>query len=146
MRTISTRHAERVLAVKLDKPAEIPHFFFEMFDEGDNNQMLMSSLSLQDDLPSMTPQLYLRSPSSTSLFSPSVTKIPSLGDLQAIQSPLLKTPNMLTSGAPFWTNPLELSSFPTTPKTPHAFELMEHPTSDNIVSSSVPNIDTLPHS
>ncbi|XP_013406710.1 thyroid hormone receptor beta-A [Lingula anatina] len=35
LRTISTRHAERVLCIKLDCPGEIPPLFLEMFDEGE---------------------------------------------------------------------------------------------------------------
>jgi len=35
LRTISTRHAERVLCIKLDSPGELPPLFLEMFDEGD---------------------------------------------------------------------------------------------------------------
>ncbi|ELT99607.1 hypothetical protein CAPTEDRAFT_167148 [Capitella teleta] len=34
LRTISTRHAERVLCIKLDSPGELPPLFLEMFDEG----------------------------------------------------------------------------------------------------------------
>ena len=34
LRTISTRHAERVLCIKLDAPGDIPPLFLEMFDEG----------------------------------------------------------------------------------------------------------------
>ena len=34
LRTISTRHAERVLCIKLDSPGDIPPLFLEMFDEG----------------------------------------------------------------------------------------------------------------
>ncbi|CAH1788891.1 unnamed protein product [Owenia fusiformis] len=34
LRTISTRHAERVLCIKLDCPGNIPPLFLEMFDEG----------------------------------------------------------------------------------------------------------------
>ena len=37
LRTISTRHAERVLCIKLDSPGDLPPLFLEMFDEGDNN-------------------------------------------------------------------------------------------------------------
>lgn len=33
LRTISTRHAERVLCIKLDNPGELPPLFLEMFDE-----------------------------------------------------------------------------------------------------------------
>merc|ERR1719419_1580495 len=33
LRTISTRHAERVLCIKLDSPGELPPLFLEMFDE-----------------------------------------------------------------------------------------------------------------
>jgi len=34
LRTISTRHAERVLCIKLDTPGHLPPLFLEMFDEG----------------------------------------------------------------------------------------------------------------
>ncbi|KAI0240712.1 Thyroid hormone receptor beta [Lamellibrachia satsuma] len=33
LRTISTRHAERVLCIKLDSPGDLPPLFLEMFDE-----------------------------------------------------------------------------------------------------------------
>ncbi|XP_064646515.1 thyroid hormone receptor beta-like [Lineus longissimus] len=36
LRTISTRHAERVLCIKLDCPGEIPPMFLEMFNEGNS--------------------------------------------------------------------------------------------------------------
>ncbi len=34
LRTISTRHAERVMCMKLESPGDIPPLFLEMFDEG----------------------------------------------------------------------------------------------------------------
>lgn len=127
LRTISTRHAERVLAVKLDKPTEIPPFFFEMFDEGDNNHMLMASLSPQKNTsPLISP--YLKSPGIPSLFSPlALQKVPSLSDFHALTSPILRTPNLLTTVQPFWSNPnfLGLPSLPPTPKTPVAPEKVE---------------------
>mgnify|MGYP001796431853 FL=1 len=122
LRTISTRHAERVLAVKLDKPTEIPPFFFEMFDEGDNNHMLMASLSPQQDASHLLSP-YLKSPVTPNLLSPlALQKVPSLSDFQALTSPILRTPNLLTTVAPFWSNHnfLGLPSLPPTPKTPVA--------------------------
>ena len=142
MRTISTRHAERVLAVKLDKPAEIPPFFFEMFDEGDNNQMLMSSLTPHDNVsPLLSP--YLGSPTPSGIFSPiGIHKVPSLGELQTMSSPLLRTPNLLTTVTPFWTNPtFAFGSLPSTPKTPYSVDTLEAMVRDDSVSSSVQNLD-----
>ncbi len=40
LRTISTRHAERVLCIKLDAPGDIPPLFLEMFDEGQKRREL----------------------------------------------------------------------------------------------------------
>ena len=37
LRSISTRHAERVLCIKLDSPDTLPPMFLEMFDEGGQN-------------------------------------------------------------------------------------------------------------
>lgn len=37
LRTISTRHAERVLCIRLDSSGEIPPLFLEMFKEGESN-------------------------------------------------------------------------------------------------------------
>lgn len=33
LRTISARHAERIMCIKLDRPNEIPQIFLEMFDD-----------------------------------------------------------------------------------------------------------------
>ena len=42
LRTISTRHAERVLCIKLDSPRELPPLFLEMFDEGSKPNLALS--------------------------------------------------------------------------------------------------------
>lgn len=146
LRTISTRHAERVLAVKLDKPTEIPAFVAEIFDEGDNNQMLMSSLSPSEEMPPLLTPSVLK-PSSTSVcssFPYQTSAAPS--EHPDITSPLLRTPNLIAPVAPFWSNnSLGLGSVPPTPKLSFTFNnIIEEQSDENYVSSSMPNLPAHP--
>lgn len=100
--------------------------------------MLMSSLTPRKDTsPLLSP--YAQSPLTPSLFSPlALQKVPSLSDFQALTSPLLRTPNLLTTVAPFWSNPsyIGITSLPPTPRTPMAPEKLEVPR-DGVVTTSV---------
>ena len=117
-----------------------------MFDEGDNNQMLMSSLTPHDDVsPLLSP--FMGSPNPSGIFSPlGMHKVPSLGELQSLSSPLLRTPNLLTTVTPFWTNPtFTFGSLPSTPKTPYSpadtVDTVDTSVRDDSVSSSGQNLD-----